>query len=112
MMLRSLARTVFLVSKERRSKVCIATNWQYVACMQNSNDRRCLHAFALSVLQPLPGTHLIVLDMDVGLAGCQALAETLPVMPYLSQLCLSQAQLTDANLQILLHVLKVPCCCG
>lgn len=52
----------------------------------------------------------LVHDVGVPLAGCQALAQTLPVMPYLTQLCLSQTQLTDTNLQILLHVLKVRCC--
>ena len=44
-------------------------------------------------------------------AGCQALAQTLPVMPYLRQLCLSHTQLTDSHLEILLKALKVHFCC-
>lgn len=46
-------------------------------------------------------------------AGCEALARTFPVMQHLKQLCLSQTQLTDSNLDVMLKVLKVCCssCC-
>ena len=45
----------------------------------------------------------------VEVAGCEAFARTLPVMQHLKQLSLSQTQLTDSNLDIMLNILKVSC---
>ena len=50
---------------------------------------------------------LISVSTGFDSAGFEALARTLPVMQHLKQLSLSQTQLTDSNLDIMLKVLKV-----
>ncbi|DBB11592.1 TPA: hypothetical protein ACH3X3_006983 [Trebouxia sp. C0006] len=61
---------------------------------------------ATAVVSQLHLTHINLSYVIMDDKSCEALARTFPVMQHLKQLCLSQTQLTDSNLDVMLKVLK------
>ncbi|KAL0042870.1 hypothetical protein WJX79_002046 [Trebouxia sp. C0005] len=61
---------------------------------------------ATAVVSQLHLTHINLSYVIMDDKSCEALSRTFPVMQHLKQLCLSQTQLTDSNLDVMLKILK------